>query len=242
MNCICLGAGYIGRPAIQKIKDLGAHTMIYSRNPRFDEIKWPGPCSDAFDTMLLTVAPKRAEDYEETYLKTAQTIAKDPKFKRVIYTSSISVYGDQNGALVTEETPVQASNALTQILIDTEKTLLDSGKNVLIFRLGEIFGLGREIAKKHVKGKTFPGTGENLANLSPFNAILEGILFGFNKNLSGVYNLVAEAHPTRKELYESLGLAPKFNPSLPSQHGGNKIVSSKKLIDIGFVFPAFELV
>lgn len=227
MNCLILGCGYVGSRVAEKLEADAYRVGRFSRTPaHYGIYPWSGDIPEEFDTLLFAVAPDNREGYKETYLKNAEILAKS-HLKRIIYTSSTSVYGEHEGRLVDETSDLKASNDTTQILIDTEQTLLNSGKSVLIFRLGEIVGPGREPGS--CLKPVMPGTGENVVNLSPINDIVNGIVFGIQNNLEGVYNLVSDFHPTRKELYQSLGLSVDWDPALPSRHGGNKLVSNAKL-------------
>ncbi len=79
------------------------------------------------DIVLLSIARKRNSSYQETYLDTAKTfvdVLKKSSVKQVIYTSSCSVYGNQNGALVNEETAVTPISEGEEILKQTEDVLL----------------------------------------------------------------------------------------------------------------------
>ncbi len=101
------------------------------------------------DVVLLSVGAKGGEVYEETYLKTAQTLVSSlqqiQSVKQLIYTGSYAVYGDRNGVWVDEETPLAPANLNAQILRKTEDVLLSASSEnlrVCIFRLGGILWPG----------------------------------------------------------------------------------------------------
>ena len=104
------------------------------------------------DALLISVAPDSSSDYTSTYLQTAQLIAKEaPKIsslKHILYTSSLSVYGDHQGNWVIKHSPAPA-NENAKILLETEKTLLNcSTNNLKVCVNGEIYGPGREIENR----------------------------------------------------------------------------------------------
>jgi putative NADH-flavin reductase len=72
------------------------------------------------DVILLSVAPKGGKSYAETYLQTAKTLVsvlkQNSSAKQLIYTGAYSLYGDFNGALVDEETPVAPTTENGRIL------------------------------------------------------------------------------------------------------------------------------
>lgn len=223
-----LGVGYVGSRTSEALRSLGHEIILFSRKSKPGFLIWPAPIQNDIDVMVFCAAPDSSEQYRETYLLNAERLINSPAGK-IVYTSSTSVYGEHAGKIVTEETPLHALNPKTQILIDTENTLLNR-PNTLIFRLGEIVGPGREIQQRLVSRPVLAGTGENRVNLSPIEDIVSAIIFGIEKDLRGIYNLVNDFHPTRKELYESLVPGLKWDPNLLAPHGGNKIVSSQKYL------------
>ena len=69
-----------------------------------------------------------------------------PNVKQLIYTSSCAVYGNSNGAWVSEVSPVAPANRHGEILHETEQVLLSASSQdlkVCIFRLGAIYGPDR---------------------------------------------------------------------------------------------------
>ncbi len=202
------------------------------------------------DVVLLSVASKGGKSYKETYLKTAQTLVQalqeNPGVKQVIYTSTCSVYGDKNGALVDEETPVNPISENGQIIKQTEEVLLQaSNKNthVCILRLGGIYGPNRELAKiySRVAGKTRPGNGSEPANWIHLDDIIAAIEFARHYHLQGIYNLVDDANLTTKEVIENVcikhDLAPvNWDQNMSSNKRYNARVSNQKIKDAGYKF------
>jgi nucleoside-diphosphate-sugar epimerase len=74
-----------------------------------------------------------------------------PNIKQLIYTSSSAVYGNSNGASVSELSPVAPANRHGEILDETEQVLLSASSQdlkVCIFRLAAIYGSDREFKKR----------------------------------------------------------------------------------------------
>jgi nucleoside-diphosphate-sugar epimerase len=200
-------------------------------------------------TVLLSVGARSAEVYEETYLGTAKTLVdalKDsPSVQQVIYTGSYAVYGDQGGAWVDEESAIAPANHNGEILAETEQVLLSASKNtrICIFRLGGIYGPGRELVKifRRVAGTTRPGNGEDAANWVHLDDIVGAITFAQQHQLQGIYNLVGDVPITTRELLERVctqnGLPPvTWDPTLPSTRPYNARVSNRKLKAAGYQF------
>ncbi|OUL31871.1 NAD(P)-dependent oxidoreductase [Nostoc sp. RF31YmG] len=200
------------------------------------------------DVVLLSVAAKGADFYEEAYLQTAKTLVsilpEIPSIKQLIYTGSYSVYGDQNGAFVDEETTVTPSSPNGKILQETEEVLLSASSNnlhVCILRLGGIYGTGRELIKifGRLSGTTRPGNGDDITNWIHLDDIVGTIEFARQHNWQGIYNVVDDAHLISRELFDTV-LAKHNLPqiiwdtSLQSNRPYNAWVSNQKIKNAGY--------
>ncbi|MCC5614893.1 SDR family oxidoreductase [Nostoc sp. CHAB 5836] len=200
------------------------------------------------DVVLLSVGAKTRELYEETYLQTAQTLVsflqQIKSVKQLIYTGSYAVYGDRNGVWVDEETPLAPPNLNAQILRKTEDVLLSASSEnlrVCIFRLGGIYGSGRELLKifSRYSGATRPGNGEDITNWIHLDDIVGAIEFARHRRLQGIYNLVDDAHLTSRDLLDTLfekhNLPKvKWDTSIKSNRLYNAWVSNEKLKEAGY--------
>lgn len=201
------------------------------------------------DCVLLSIAPGRGNSYEETYLQTANTIVKALKntlVKQLIYTSTCSVYGDQNGMLVDEETPTKPITTNGEILNKTEQTLLSAANanlRICILRLGGIYGPERELVKIYgrVAGQIRPGTGDEPSNWIHLDDIVGAIELARTQNLSGIYNVVDEENLLNRDVIarvcETHKLAPvTWDTSQPSKRNYYAKISNQKLKDAGYKF------
>ena len=200
------------------------------------------------DIVLLSVGAKGADNYEEAYIRTAETIVpvikQIPSIKQLIYTGSYSVYGDRNGDWVDEETPTQVNSPNSEILNKTEQTLLAANSEqlrVCILRLGGIYGEGRELVKifNRAFGGTRPGNGQDTTNWIHLDDIVSAIDFVYQNQLQGIYNLVDDAHLPSKELLDNL--CQKYNKpqvnwdvSLAKTRPYNSKVSNEKIKKAGY--------
>ncbi len=200
------------------------------------------------DTILLSVGAANAHVYEETYLQTAQTLATVLKqvgtVRQLIYTGSYSVYGDQGGEWVDEESPVAPANSNSQILSNTEQALLsvsNDNLNVCILRLGGIYGPGRELVKifGRVAGTTRPGNGNDVTNWIHLDDIVAAIEFARQYRLQGIYNLVDDSQLASRQLIDSVceqHNLPKvvWDTSATQVRPYNARVSNQKLKAVGY--------
>lgn len=230
MNIAIIGCGYVGYAAAKYWKQnndfvITATTTTPSKVETLQEVAnkveiVQGSDNKALkavlqnqDVVLLSVGAKSRDGYEETYLKTAENIVsvlkQNPTVKQLIYTASYSVYGDRNGDLVDEETPTAPNNTNGEILNQAEQILLSASSEnlrVCMLRLGGIYGEGRELIKifSRAFGQTRPGDGEDITNWIHLDDIVGAIEFARREQLSGIYNLVDDAHLKSKELIGNL--------------------------------------
>ncbi|MEC4814652.1 MAG: NAD-dependent epimerase/dehydratase family protein [Scytonema sp. PMC 1069.18] len=265
MNIAIIGCGYVGYAVAQYWQQNAAFTITATtttseRVPNLKEVaekvivvKGNDPeglqaTLQNQDVVLLSVGSKGVNTYEETYLHTAKTLVsvlkQCPTVKQLIYTSSCSVYGDQNGALVDEETTVAPSTSNGQILSETEHLLLQASNEqlrVCILRLGGIYGAGRELVKiySRIAGTTRPGDGNEPANWTHKDDIVAAIEFVREHQLQGIYNLVDDANLTNREVIDRVCEThnlPKvtWDSSQQSKRPYNAKVSNKKIKNAGY--------
>lgn len=201
------------------------------------------------DTLLVSVGAPRADAYAETYLETAKTLTAvlpETSVRQVIYTGSYAVYGDRQGAWVTEDSPVAPANPNGEILVETEQMLLSARtaqRQVCVLRLGGIYGPGRELIKifGRAAGSTRPGDGSDASNWVHWDDIVGAIDFARSHHLDGLYNLVQDNPTSVKELLDHLMAthhlpAVQWDASQTSTRPYNARVSNQKLKAAGYSF------
>ncbi|MEL6551942.1 MAG: SDR family oxidoreductase [Cyanobacteria bacterium J06621_11] len=271
MKAAIIGCGYVGMAIAQYWRAKGIDVLATTtREKRVEELsaladsvkvltgtdteQLKEALSDR-QVVLLSVASKRGASYADTYLNTARTIAQvlpQTPVEQLIYTSSCSVYGDHQGAWVTELMPPIPATDNGKIIEKTEAALISAitpQQKVCILRLGGIYGPGRTLKKIYSRaaGTTRPGKGEEATNWVHLNDIVEGIDWAREKQLAGIYNLVQEEVPTVRELIGRVcdrhHLTPvKWDENQPSTRK-NVRVSNAKIKGTGyqFVHPNFYL-
>ncbi len=264
MKIAILGSGYVGTALANHWKHAGHTITLSTRSPAkaaalaqsADRVQVlhgadiTGLIQFLKDqeALILCQAADSQAAYEETYLGTAKALTAvlphDPQLKHIIYTSSTSVYGEHQGAMVDETTPLIATHTPNQYLIAAEEHLFKLSNpscSVCILRLGEIHGPGRQIADrlKKMQGQSLPGTGDSITNLTHLDDIVGACDFALKQRLSGIFNLCSDLHIPRRELYalicaqENLPLF-TWDPSKKNIHASNKIVSNAKIKAAGY--------
>jgi len=275
MKIAIIGCGYVGQAIakqwfaadheltvtttsadkVKKFTKFAQHVKVLEGNDQ-DALR---EICEGQDVILLSVGSKgrTEESYRESYLQTAQNLKAvlqtNSTVKQLIYTSSYSVVGNHDGAWVDEETTDQPGHVFAEMLLETESVLqaiATDSLQVCILRLGGIYGEGREILKifKRTMGQTKPGDGSEYSNWVHLEDIVGGIEFVREKNLGGLFNLVADEPMQRNTMLAKL--AAKYNlepviwdPSQRSPRAFNVRVSNKKLKSQGFTFkyPTIQL-
>jgi nucleoside-diphosphate-sugar epimerase len=265
-NIAIIGCGYVGEAVARDCMQKGDHVTATARTPeRLDELSkvvqksviLKGNDEEEFipliahnETIIVTVAPETVEYYESAYLHTAEIfrrLALEMDLPRnLIFTSSVTVYGDHQGLWVDESSDLLAKDEQAKILIEAEKTyasLEELGWDVCIFRLAEVYGPGKEISKRVRSAATHavPGEGNRYTNMVHKADCVSAIHFALRYHLTGIYNLADDDHPTRQELYHMMAEKyqipeVKWDPSVTSLHHGNKRVSNHKIKKEGYRF------
>ncbi|MEM9908271.1 MAG: SDR family oxidoreductase [Cyanobacteria bacterium P01_D01_bin.44] len=271
LKATIIGCGYVGMAVAkcwrQQRLTVTATTTRPERIPELETVAAravvltgsdPGALQDCLgdqQVVLVCVGSKRGTSYANTYLKTAKTLVEvlpQTPVQQLIYTSTYSVYGQHHGRWVTEEMPAEPITDNGKIIATAEQTYLSAAcpnQKVCLFRLGGIYGPGRELAKIYGRsaGQTRPGSGKEASNWVHLDDIVGAIDFAREQGLDGLYNLVQDEIPTVKALIDQVcqynNLAPiRWDPSQPSARPYNAKVSNQKLKAAGyrFVHPTFS--
>lgn len=270
MKAAIIGCGYVGMAVARVWREKGLDVLVTTTRPeRVAELselanqvvvlkasesdRLKAALADR-QVVLLSVAAGRGGDYRETYLNTAKTLASvlpETALEQLIYTSTCSVYGQHQGAWVTEMMPPVPSSENGKIIEQTEAALLAAEtpqRQVCILRLGGIYGPNRTLEGiyRRVAGTTRPGKGDEGTNWVHLSDIVGAVDWAREKRLSGLYNVVQDEVPTIRSLIERVCThyqIPEitWDESLPSPRD-NIRVSNAKLKSTGyrFVHPSFE--
>ena len=145
MRVLIVGCGYVGAALGAALVQSGHQVFGLRRRPEADAAltqmglvpchadftreeelrRLPGP----FDWVVNTAAPSEgdAAGYRRVYLEGTATLLrwlKDRPPQRYVYTSSTGVYGQNDGSVVTEESPTEPESETARVLVETERLLL----------------------------------------------------------------------------------------------------------------------
>ncbi|VFP80260.1 NAD-dependent epimerase/dehydratase family protein [Candidatus Erwinia haradaeae] len=180
---------------------------------------------------------------DKSYLFAIQNLverARDFCISRIIFTSSITVYGEGQ-EIINEETPILPYSKTGKILQEVEDWFFHLKEvSVDILRLSGLVG-----PKRHpgyfLSGKIALKHGSHSVNLVHRDDVIMAIILLLKCSKGGhLYNLSAPKHPTRRDFYTrasvQLGLTPPiFQRSSIEDHG--KIIDGSKICrELGFTY------
>jgi nucleoside-diphosphate-sugar epimerase len=284
MRVLIVGCGYIGLPLGAELARQGHEVFGLRRNPaaetelrtagisplfaditQLEELKkLPG----GYDWVVNCVAAGGdAENYRSVYLDGTNTLiewlAPNPP-QKFAYTSSTSVYAQNDGSIVDETSPAEPLAETSRILVETERVLLQAasgqdarlpGRNfpAVILRVAGIYGPGRgQWFKQFIKGQAkMDGDGSRFLNMIHRDDLVGCILTALRNGRPGeIYNAADNEPVTQRDLFQWLAkmlekdLPPVAPAKGPRRRGvTNKRVSNAKLraeLKYDFQFPDFR--
>lgn len=269
MRVLIIGCGYAGMATGARLASAGHQVFGLRRSPAADvELAARGitpisaditdPASLArieprFDAVINTVSSSRGgvDEYRAVYLEGTRNVldwlsASPPE--RYLYTSSTSVYAQNDGSIVTEESPAKPDSETSRILRETENLLLSTVDSrqfpVIILRASGIYGPGRgHLFKQFLRGEAVlrdeGAAFLNMIHLEDAAGALAHFLTAGEPG--GIYNLTDNEPVTQIEFFSWLAARlkkplPPSAPAEPARKRGltNKRVSNAKLKSTGF--------
>ncbi|HEY3932361.1 MAG TPA: SDR family oxidoreductase [Verrucomicrobiae bacterium] len=280
MRVLIVGCGYVGMPLGAELVRLGHEVFGLRRNmsaeselkavgiqPIFADVTKPEelkklPCE--FDWIVNCVAAGGdAENYREIYFDGTKNLiewlAPNPP-KKFVYTSSTSVYAQNDGSQVKESSPTEPISETSKILVETEKVLLEAFQQkkfpAVILRVAGIYGPDRgHLFKQFLKNEArIEDDGSRSLNMIHRDDLVGCIIAALKSGRAGeIYNAVDDEPVSQKNFFEWLGgTLGKYPPpsalenSLENRKRGvtNKRVSNRRLkMELGcrFKYPNFRI-
>jgi nucleoside-diphosphate-sugar epimerase len=207
----------------------------------------------AADAVISAVSSGRGggeEAYRKVYLKGLENITGLLNPGRVLFVSSTSVYGQNDGSWVTEESPAEPQSPTSRILRAAEDLALARGGQVA--RLAGIYGPGRSVLlRKFLEGTAvIEGDGGRHINQIHADDAAQALFHMIAAGLpAGIYNVADDQPATQlaccEWLAEALGrpLPPHGPVDIARKRGvTNKRVSNRKLRALGWQlqFPTYQ--
>ena len=280
MRVLIVGCGYVGLPLGAELARQGHEVFGLRRSalaeaemktagitPLHADITQPETLAQLprdFDWVVNCTASGggSVEDYRKIYLKgNANLIAwlADSPLKKFIYTSSTSIYGQNDGSMVTEKSPVESAADTAKVLVETENLQLTAVAErrfpVAILRVAGIYGPGRgHWFKQFLRGEArIEGDGSRWLNMIHRDDLISIISAALERGMPGeIYNAADNAPASQLEFFT--WLAAELKRPLPPRIAAdtevwrkrgvtNKRVSNAKLrteLKYEFQYPDFR--
>lgn len=271
MRVLIVGCGYVGMPLGGELFRRGHEVFGLRRNatdnlaksgitPQQADITKPETLASlphSFDWVVNCAASGggTADDYRQLYLEGNRNLiawlAPSPP-KKFIYTSSTSVYAQNDSSIVTEQSPVQPESDTARILAQAEELLLSAARNgfpAVILRVAGIYGPGRGHAfKQFLSGDArIDGAGSRHLNMIHRDDLIEIIISALERAKPGeIYNAADNEPVTQLNFFEwfAAELRRPLPPAVAANEEAwrkrgvtNKRVSNAKLLrDLGYKF------
>ncbi|MGB1874346.1 MAG: NAD-dependent epimerase/dehydratase family protein [Akkermansiaceae bacterium] len=246
------GYGFLGRALGAGFEAAGWEVSKLNRSGRDGAIGCDLSCRNDVDALtgeydlIIHCAASGGggeESYRKVYLEGARNLLSRYPGTPYIFTSSTSVYPQQDHALVTELSPANPSSPTAQVLRQSEQHVLEHGG--VVARLSGLYGPGRcHVLKNLLSGEArLDGNGQRIMNFIHRDDVVSALLLLANMQpfpVGEIYNVTAEP-VSQHDCYMSL--SEHFKVPMPeSQEGevkrkrGNssKRVSNAKIKALGW--------
>jgi nucleoside-diphosphate-sugar epimerase len=278
MRVLIVGCGYVGVSLGAELVRLGHEVFGLRRSAAAEtELKHAGIqplLADITQPAMLAKLPREfdwvvncaasggggAADYRKIYLEGNRNLIAwlgDSPPKKLIYTSSTSVYGQDDGSLVTEKSSAEPEADTAKVLLETEKLLLAASPNfpAVILRVAGIYGPARgHWFKQFLKNEArIEGDGARFLNMIHRDDLIGVIIAALKNGRPGeIYNAADDAPVSQLNFLK--WLAAELKRPMPASVSAdaevlrrrgvtNKRVSNAKLkaeLKYEFLFPDFR--
>jgi nucleoside-diphosphate-sugar epimerase len=267
-SVLIVGCGFVGLPLAQSFASSGwkthaitasktsaaslqhesfaAHAIDIAEGTEFEDLP-----ERIFDVVIHCASSGRggAADYARVFLKGVQNLMAHLEYRRLIFTSSTSVYAQTDGSWVDETARAEPMRETGQILRQTEELVIGTGGAVA--RLAGLYGPGRcAPLEKLLQGKAvIQGDGTRTMNTLHQLDAAGALRFLAGSEGHGLFNVV-DNHPV-SEMEWFQFVCQRLHKALPStgprdlnrkRGWTNKRVSNQKLRSLGWnpIYPTFK--
>lgn len=249
MNILIFGFGFLGRPVAEQCYQRGANVRAVKRSMDSDTINLP-IALDLLDlspnawrdewaqygTWAILLPPSQQTSHAQT-VQHLLTCAQACGVSHILYTSSISVFGNAAGTL-DESSATQPETPAAHEIVQAEQALLHSSiPHADILRLGGLYAGERHPLTSLARQNKPLSRPHHVANMihrdRAVNAVMQALDSPQGQRLR---HCVETPHLTRRAFYEreakKMGIPPLSWQDEPTQNAGKIIVSA--FADFGF--------
>jgi len=208
----------------------------------------------AFASVVITLTPDAYSEagYRDTYLAGVEALIgawQDGHAPgRVIFVSSTSVYGQNEGEWVNESCDTAPTSYSGSVLLEAEKALLNAGIQASIVRFSGIYGPERNYLLRMIRdGKGGSHNYTNCIHIDDCCGVILHLIALRSEQLETIY-LASDNEPVvscvmRGWLAVQLGIDPdQLTMQAKSGRGGSKRCDNSRLLASGyqFLFPSYK--
>jgi nucleoside-diphosphate-sugar epimerase len=283
MRVLIVGSGYVGLPLGAELARRGHHVSGLRRDqsaaeelktrgvtPLFADITQPEQLAKLpreFDWVVNCVASGggSAEEYRQLYVGGMRNLigwlapnSRNATAPRFAYTSSTSVYGQNDGSIVNEKSPTEPTAETAGVLLEAEKVLLTAAQQknfpAMILRVAGIYGPDRGYwLNQFLNGEArLDGDGARTLNMIHRDDVIGCIIAALERGRPGeIYNAVDDEPVSQFDFFSWLAatLGKPMPRSAPENSEArkrgvtNKRISNQKLkneLGYRFKYPTFR--
>ena len=270
MRVLIIGCGYVGVPLGRSLASDGHEVFGLRRSSAADaelitagigplhaditDLNQLQAITPRFDWVINLVSSTRGgpEEYSAVYLQGTRNILawlRPHPPLRFIYTSSTSVYAQDDGSIVEEGSLTAPTNQTSRILLETENELLQQKwLPSLILRVAGIYGPGRgHLFKQFLRDEAvLRGDGEsyiNMIHLDDLAAAIVHLLKLPESPTNQLFNIVDDEPVKQREFFEWLAgrLGKPMPPSVPPDPARKRGLTNKRVSNAKLKATDFQL-
>lgn len=261
---LILGCGDIGRRLAQQLAPRGYRVTGLRRSPCADlpylhyrqgdaaeAACLDGLLREGFDVILLTMTPAERSDagYQRAYVRSCQQLAaslerQGQRPRLLVFVSSTSVYGQDDGSWVDESSPCCPTSFSGSRLLEAEQVIQACGERLgiasCILRPSGIYGPGRQRLIEQVRaGRASTGSGyTNRIHADDLAGALAHLIERQRQQPLAPLYLASDSAPSPMAevvawLAQQMGVKDYLATSTQGERG-NKRICNRRLLDAGF--------
>ncbi|MFK7899422.1 MAG: NAD-dependent epimerase/dehydratase family protein [Cyclobacteriaceae bacterium] len=198
------------------------------------------------DVLILSIPPKRKTKGDKFHINQVKRIlgyVEKSSIKRIIYTSSTSIYPNTNSE-IDETLTINKLTTGNTCLFEAENLILgQQHAESVILRLAGLYGPERNIINR-MSGKEGLTDGNVPVNMVHLDDVIACMLRMIgDESVTGIFNICAEQHPTKKTFYNCLALKTEYSAPgyvTNEKEDSFKIISNQKIrtfLGRPFIYP-----
>ena len=227
-SVIIFGCGYVGAALAKNLIESGCRVGALTRNENkaaalrelgvgeviiadLDSHDWHSQVRGRYTAVVNCVSSAGGgiEGYRKSYLEGQRSILEWSNTQEIqiyVYTSSTSVYAQDNGAFVNESADNAQAPPTGRVLLESEAMLAAAESELshwYVLRLAGIYGPGRHFLLNQLRegGGEIPGSGDYAMNMIHLEDIVSATCAGLRGVApSGIYNITDCSPSTKQEV------------------------------------------